>query len=237
MVNHLPQTKPVNLWRGVIPAMLVPVAAAVIYSVLLAETGYAIVMYGMAKGFLVVWPVGAAMLWEKEAFRLCRPDTKKHLSALPLGLLTGGLIAALIVGTFKFSPWSTYMEQFGGQVRGKAEDIKILDYYVPFTISISLGHSLLEEYYWRWYVFGRLRKLTGPITAYLGAGLAFAAHHYVVLGCLFPIGLATILGIAVALGGGLWCWMYQKQQTLAGCWLSHILVDGAIFYIGYYLVR
>ena len=235
-MNNLTQTKPVNLWWGVIPAMLVPVAASVIYYVLLEGTGFAIVMYGMAKVFLVVWPVGATLLWEKEAFRLSRLDAKKHLKALPLGIITGGLIAALIVGIFKFSPWSTYIEQFSGDVQRKAEDMKILDYYVPFAILISLGHSLLEEYYWRWYVYGRLRKLAGPIAAYLGASLAFAAHHYVVLGCFFPIWFAAILGTAVAIGGGLWCWMFGKQQSLAGCWLSHMLVDGAIFYVGYYLI-
>ena len=235
-MNNLTQTKPVKLWRGVVPAMLAPVAASLIYYVLLAETGFAIFVYGMSKLFLVVWPVGATLLWEKEAFRLSRLVEQNHLKALPLGILSGGLIAALIVGTFKFSPWSTYIQQFSGQVLGKAEDMKILDYYVPFAILISLGHSLLEEYYWRWYVYGRLRRLVGPKTAYLGASLAFAAHHYVVLGCFFPIWFAAILGTGVAIGGGLWCWMYHKQQSLAGCWISHILVDGAIFSVGYYLI-
>jgi len=230
------QAKFSKLWLGLIPAMLVPVAAALIYYVLLAETGFAIFVYGMAKMFLVVWPMVASWLWEKKTFSLNRLDAKNHLKALPLGILTGGLIAALIVGTFKFSPWSTYIQQFSDQVHSKAEDMKILDYYVPFAILISLGHSLLEEYYWRWYVYGRLRKLVGPIAAYLGASLAFAAHHYVVLGCFFPIWFAAILGTGVAIGGGLWCWMFHKQQSLAGCWLSHILVDGAIFYVGYYLI-
>ena len=235
-MNDFTQPKPVKLWRGVIPAMLVPVAASLIYYVVLAETGFAIFMYGMAKVFLVVWPVGASWLWEKNLLKFGQLDVKKHLKALPLGVLTGGIIAALIVGTFKFSPWSSYIQQFSGQVLGKAEDMKILDFYVPFAIFISLGHSLLEEYYWRWYVYGRLRKLVGPTTAYLGAGLAFAAHHYVVLGCFFPIWLAAILGTTVALGGGLWCWMFGRQQSLAGCWVSHILVDGAIFYVGYNLI-
>ena len=230
------QIKSSRLWRGVIPAMLAPVAASLIYYVLLAETGYAIFVYGMAKVFLVVWPVTATWLWEKKAFTLSRFDAKKHLNALPVGILTGGLIAVSIIGIFKFSPWSAYIQQFSGQVQGKAEDMKILDYYVPFAILISLGHSLLEEYYWRWYVFGRLRQLAGPITAYLGASLAFGAHHYVVLGCFFPLKLAAILGTGVAIGGGLWCRMYHKQQSLAGCWISHILVDGAIFYVGYNLI-
>ncbi|MCP4710805.1 MAG: CPBP family intramembrane metalloprotease [Planctomycetes bacterium] len=235
-MNDLTQTKPVNLWLGVIPAMLVPGAASLIYYVLLAETGFAFVVYGMAKIFLVIWPVAACWLWEKNSFKWSRFDVKKHLKAMPLGFITGGLIAALIIGIFKFSPWSGYIQQFSGQVRGKAEDMKIINYYVPFAILISLGHSLLEEYYWRWYVYGRMRKLVRPITAYLIASFTFAAHHYVVLGCFFPIWATAILGTSVAIGGGLWCWMFCKQRSLAGCWVSHIMVDGVIFYVGYNLI-
>jgi membrane protease YdiL (CAAX protease family) len=91
------------------------------------------------------------------------------------------------------------------------------------------GHEL--------YVYGRLRKLVHPGLAYLLAGGAFAAHHYVVLASFFSGWMTVCLGTCVGMGGVLWCWLYQKQDSLMGCWISHMLVDGVILYIGFKIIN
>ena len=42
---------------------------------------------------------------------------------------------------------------------------------------------------------------------------------------------------AIAVGGGVWAWIYQRTNSIYGPWLSHLLVDVAIYYIGFDLVR
>jgi len=46
-----------------------------------------------------------------------------------------------------------------------------------------------------------------------------------------------VLASCIAIGGAAWAWLYQRSGSLVGSWLSHMLVDAAIFVIGYDLVR
>jgi len=43
-----------------------------------------------------------------------------------------------------------------------------------------------------------------------------------------------VLGVAV--DGGAWCWLYAKTGSLDAAWISHLLIDAAIMWIGYDLV-
>ena len=69
--------------------------------------------------------------------------------------------------------------------------------------------------------------------------LAFALHHVIVLAFYFgwrsPATVAFSLG--VALGGAVWAWIYHRSGSLLGPWLSHAVVDAAIFAVGYQLLR
>ena len=46
-----------------------------------------------------------------------------------------------------------------------------------------------------------------------------------------------LFSVCVAVGGAMWAWLYERTGSLLGPWLSHLLVDAAIFAIGYDLVR
>ncbi len=57
--------------------------------------------------------------------------------------------------------------------------------YAALGLFYSLCHSLLEEYYWRWFVFGHLRLLTRFWPAAIASALFFACHHVIVLAVYF----------------------------------------------------
>jgi len=104
---------------------------------------------------------------------------------------------------------------------------------------ISLIHSLFEEYYWRWFVFGGLRKYLAVWPAILVSSLAFMGHHVIVLGVYFPEQfwlLAVPFSLAVAVGGGVWAWIYERSQSLWATWISHLVIDTAIMAIGYDMI-
>jgi uncharacterized protein len=42
-----------------------------------------------------------------------------------------------------------------------------------------------------------------------------------------------LFSLSVAVGGAFWAWLYQRTGSLYGPWLSHLLVDAAIFLVGY----
>ena len=112
--------------------------------------------------------------------------------------------------------------------------------YAAVAIFYSLLHSLLEEYYWRWFLFGRLRDhLSFPAACTLSS-LGFMAHHVVVLGTFMHERfwrLAVPCSLGVAVGGLAWAWIYHRSGSLAAAWLSHALTDLAIMAIGYDVLR
>lgn len=111
--------------------------------------------------------------------------------------------------------------------------------FVAFTVFLSLAHSLLEEYYWRWFVFGGLRAAWPFWPAALLGSLAFAGHHVVVLAVYFPSAFWTTVlpfSLGVAIGGVVWCWLYERSGSLVGPWLSHVVIDAALMAVGYHLL-
>jgi hypothetical protein len=227
------------LW-AVVPAMLMPLVGALIYWVALSDYPRASqTVYGAIKFLALLWPLAA---W---VFLLRRPlptgrlvDWQAHAATLPLGLVTGIIISLIIVGFRYLPPLQEALLSGGAGIEQKTRQLGVLEYYWVFAVAISLPHSLLEEYYWRGFVFGRLRERLGHWPANLAAAAAFSAHHYVVLWAFFPPWAAILTGTGVFFGGVIWSWQYNVQgcRSLAGIWLSHALVDFTIMVIGWQLM-
>jgi membrane protease YdiL (CAAX protease family) len=110
--------------------------------------------------------------------------------------------------------------------------------YAALALFYAVFHSLLEEYYWRWFVFRQLRQLSPLWPAVLGSALAFTAHHVIVLNQYFQgvPWLVALFSASVAIGGAVWAWLYERANSLVAPWLSHMLIDAGIFWIGYELL-
>jgi membrane protease YdiL (CAAX protease family) len=133
------------------------------------------------------------------------------------------------------------LKEPAGEVRQKVLGLGIdgVGKYVAMAMFYALAHSLLEEYYWRWFVFGQLRERMAVGWAILVSSVSFMAHHVLVLSLYFGwLSAATVLfSLAVAVGGAFWAWLYQRCGSLYPPWLSHALVDLAIFVVGFDMVR
>jgi membrane protease YdiL (CAAX protease family) len=148
------------------------------------------------------------------------------------GLLIGGAMLAFYFGWLRPSgalagcAEKVRSKLFGIGLRGPAAIISMSVFY-------SLMHSLLEETYWRWFVYGRLRRITTPTVAVIVSSLGFMAHHVILLQAYLPLPWWPIAAAGVAVGGAFWCWRYARDGAVWGVWFSHMLVDAAIFAIGF----
>ena len=107
--------------------------------------------------------------------------------------------------------------------------------YVAFALFLSLIHALLEEYYWRAFVFAEMIRLVSTRPAIVASSIGFAAHHIVVLAVYFPdhfLSVVIPLSLAVAAGGVIWAWMYRRYASIYPGWLSHAFVDAGIMTVG-----
>lgn len=217
---------------GVIPALLLPLVGTVLYFFLLADSGYANIVYSATKVFSFIWIFFWLQLigWKLPDFGM-----KKNIkTSLFWGAISGILI--FVIGFAIFIYFLGYFRQFTPEIEEKVGQMGIQNFYIGFSLIISLIHSLFEEFYWRFFVFRGLMLKFTPLTAGIIASIGFSLHHFLVLGAYFPIPLTVVLGLAVFVGGLIWCKLYQKTATLLGNWLSHACVDIAIFTAGYVLV-
>jgi membrane protease YdiL (CAAX protease family) len=111
--------------------------------------------------------------------------------------------------------------------------------YAAVALFYALMHSFLEEYYWRWFVYGQLRQWLGPFAAIMVSSVGFMLHHVILLATYFGWSspLAYLLSMGVGIGGLVWAYLYERSRSLIGPWISHMVVDAAIFWVGYELVR
>jgi uncharacterized protein len=182
----------------------------------------------------VVW------VWAVQKGRLTlRPPGSPGVTAgLVFGAAVAGAMFALYFGALRGSALiAAAVPAIRSKIAGAGIDG--MGKYAALGLFYSLFHSLLEEYYWRWFVFGQLRRWTSVGVAIGASALGFMAHHVLVLG--FYFGFANpatyLFASCIAIGGAAWAWLYHRTGSLLGPWLSHLLVDAAIFAIGYDLVR
>lgn len=235
-VIHRERTTPA--WAqaaALVAAMVFPTLATWLYFVALAGHESMKAAYGLTKVIQFAFPLAwvFAVLGERPHW------TRPKLRDVALGLAIGGaILASMLALYFAFFAGGAFAGQFRDVLRGKLADFGTT---TPLTFLLLASfyccvHSLLEEYYWRWFVFGQLRKGVPLAVAVALSSLAFMAHHVVVVAIYIDDWMVRgFLSLAVAVGGAIWAWMYNRSGSLAGCWASHALVDAGIMAVGYHL--
>jgi membrane protease YdiL (CAAX protease family) len=231
------------IWLALAFAMLFPTVAAWSYFVAMAGTGTAVSFaqqsaYVVGKVVQFAFPVLFLALGGGPWPRPLLPRRTGLGLGLAFGLFVAGLMLAVYFLLLRHSP---LLAQTPAQVRHKLEQVDMATpaRYLVLGAFIIVPHSLLEEYYWRWFVFGQLRRVVPRGLALVLSALAFMAHHVVVLYVYLPGGLLTTVvpfSLGIAVGGVVWAWLYDRTGTLYPSWLGHVLVDTAIFVIGWDLL-
>ncbi len=227
----------------VLVALFLPTLVTWLYFVALAAAPAAVqqTAYGIGKTIQFALPAVWVYWLCGERFEWLRPTR----SGLAVNVLFGGLVVALMMGLYHLwlnpagylSPDSPAGREVIEKVRGFGVGGPLS--YAALGVFYALVHSGLEEYYWRWFVFGRLRRMSGPGVAIVVSSLGFMLHHVILLGTYFdwaplPTG---VFSAAVAIGGVVWAWLYHRSGSLFGPWMGHLLIDAGIFLVGYDLVR
>jgi membrane protease YdiL (CAAX protease family) len=201
--------------------------------------GIVAAIYLLAKVIQFGFPAVYVGLTDRKELQLAWPNLRGLLAGLVFGVVVGLAAFGLYFGWLKHSP---QLADTPAKILGKLQQLHCdsVAGFLLVAVFISVFHSLLEEYYWRWFVFGWLKRLMPAAAALVVASLGFMAHHVIVLAVLIPdrfLTAALPLSLCIAVGGGVWCWLYQRTGSLYAPWISHLLIDAAIMGIGFDLVR
>ena len=227
---------PLSLWF----AMTYPFVLTVIYFIFMngRDTGIQNTVFSSLKLIQFAFPAVFVFLVCRESIEL--PVWKKP--AMRLGVVFGililvaalGLYFGLLKGTRHLI--CTLNRRCWG--KWKALDWQVPEPMRPLLFFYSVIHSGMEEYYWRWFVYKRLAKSVPDCLAICFSSIGFMAHHVVIMVVFFGLTspLAYLFSIGVAVGGAFWAWLYGRSGNFMAVWLSHAIVDTALFIIGYDLI-
>ncbi|MFW5871004.1 MAG: CPBP family intramembrane glutamic endopeptidase [Verrucomicrobiota bacterium] len=218
--------------RYVMPALGIPFVAALFYFLIIKDQAVSRLVYIATKVFLVAWPLGVYFLALRNAPRPMKREGTGRGRAVMLGIISGIALAALIYAAMH-TPLGKMAEASAGSIRERTEHLGILEWYWIFSVFLSVVHSLIEEFYWRWFSFGLLNKVYAPAFAIALSSLAFASHHVIITGQFFNWPLGILCGAGIAAGGAVWAWLYHRTGSLLAPWISHAIVDFAVMAIGY----
>ncbi|MFH1747051.1 MAG: CPBP family glutamic-type intramembrane protease [Planctomycetota bacterium] len=188
-------------------------------------------IYFICKTWILALPA-VWLLWIERG-RLSLSPARK--GGFVFGVVSGLLISALIYGVYRL------LLVYGldtTKLREVAADsgFATLGLYVAFAAYLTLINAALEEYVWRWFVFTRWERLTSAWAAAICAAACFALHHILALGIFLPWSVTGLAVAGVFVGGVVWCWCYKRYRSIWPGYVSHALVDVAIFIIGWELL-
>jgi membrane protease YdiL (CAAX protease family) len=227
------------VWFGAIFALVYPTLMTWFYFVYSTRfpTNLQQAIYLAGKGMQFAFPLVWVWAVLREPLIQRRPSTR--------GVWLAVLFSAVVVGAGWFV-FNTYLRATSVFIDAAPEihhrlamlGIDTVGKYVLLGVFYSLFHSLLEEYFWRWFAFGQLRRVVRLWPAILLSALAFMGHHVVVLGRFFQneMWVGLLLSSAVTLGGMFWAWLYDRSGSLLGPWIGHLMIDAGIFWVGYELI-
>ena len=182
----------------------------------------------MAAGPILVWLIlgyrGSAI---KEAVGL-------KGSNMLVGLGVGIAMAGVILGGY----YGVLRERIDPQpLLAQVKALGIFEGYWIMAVFISLIHSLFEEYYWRGFILSGLGGWVDKtwILVLISGGI-FGIHHIFAMLELFPLMWVSLCVAGTVLAGVIWSWMRVRGKSIWDCYVSHVLADLAVMWIGYDLI-
>ena len=222
-------------WSCLAIAAFLPFVGSLFYFVIAGDNPVGRVCYGLVKLFTLLWPLIVYKWILKKSFPWRRESKIPFWRSLGEGGLLGVAIGAVLLLAME-TPLGSLVRDSAGAIGGKVDDIGIRAHYWGFALLLSLGHSLLEEYYWRGFLFTQLAIRMPLRCAHILAGLAFSLHHIVICTQYFTLVWGILLGGTVAIAGLFWSLLYQRHGHIWGAWISHIIADLVLMYIGAQLI-
>jgi uncharacterized protein len=222
-------------WAAILFALSFPSVMTWIYFVAMhgRAAGAQQLAFTCGKAIQFLFPAVWVFLVERHRLEWTRPTRRGMAFGIVMGAVVSGIMLAVYFGGLA---QTVEMKTTAADVKEKliGFGVRTPGLMIAAGVFYALIHSLLEEYYWRWFVFGQLRRLIPTRAAIVVSSLGFMGHHVIVLEHRYlPWPWWALASLCVAVGGGIWAWLYERSGSILGPWMSHALVDAALFTIGY----
>ena len=104
--------------------------------------------------------------------------------------------------------------------------------FIFVAIYISFINSLLEEFFFRGFLFLGLLEKTTRKTAYIVSASLFAIYHVAVMDSWFNPYLFVLAMVGLFIGGLIFNYLNEKNKTILNSWIVHMMANFAINHVG-----
>lgn len=185
---------------------------------------------------LALWTTLLPALWHRFVDRQPLSFSPAKKGGFSVAVISGIVISAIILAGYWL--WGdTLVDDSLIQTAAKKNGLSSPTAYLLGTLYWVTLNSLKEEYVFRWFMVSQLRRLMNQTAAIIMAGVFFTMHHVVAMavqGFGWPV--TVLAGVGVFIGGVLWAWMYLRYQSVWPGYLSHAVVDVAVFGVGWMII-
>jgi membrane protease YdiL (CAAX protease family) len=158
---------------------------------------------------------------------------KPRNQRLNVGVILGAIIFIIIIATFIFMNQyidsSQLILEFQEKYKINKSNIIYYSFYLVFI------NSFLEEFFFRGFLFLNIKRLGLRKTAYAFSSLLFAVYHIANFQNWFFVAAFILALAALFVGGYIFNYLDDKQETFLNSWFVHICADLAIVLIGLYI--
>ncbi|PIZ95495.1 MAG: hypothetical protein COX80_04345 [Candidatus Magasanikbacteria bacterium CG_4_10_14_0_2_um_filter_33_14] len=153
---------------------------------------------------------------------------KKNIGILTLiGISLAGIYLASFFIFQNFLDLNTITEKLKNLINITLTNLIFIGLY------IIVLNSLLEEYFWRGFLFNNLEKFIKPWQAYLITGIAFSFHHVMFYYNWFNVGFFILVTFGLTAYAIIVSYVFKRYQDLFSCWYIHIFADLAQIFIAF----
>jgi len=209
----------------------VPTIGVLFGMMLMPDTAAGRWIFIFCKGWILLLPA----LW----FLLIEKGTP-HWGKTEKGGFKTGLVSGLALSACTVAVWLLLGPRLidAEQVRELVSEIGLdrRAVYMGGALYWIGINSLLEEYVWRWFVTRQCARLMNPAAAAVVSAMGFTLHHIFALQTYFPLTVTAFCSLGIFIGGMVWSQLFIRYKTIWPGYISHALVDIAVFGIGYLLI-
>ncbi|HHX61631.1 MAG TPA: CPBP family intramembrane metalloprotease [Epulopiscium sp.] len=106
------------------------------------------------------------------------------------------------------------------------------DNFIWIALYISLINSLLEEFFFRGFIFLNLKKTSVRKFAYLVSTLVFSVYHVAIMGSWFDPIIFIVAMVGLFVGAFIFNFLNEKEENIYNSWIVHMMANLSINTVG-----
>lgn len=106
------------------------------------------------------------------------------------------------------------------------------DNFLRIAIYISIVNSLLEEFFFRGFMFLNLRRVGGRKLAYIISAFLFSIYHIAIMGSWFSPIIFALAMAGLFVGALIFNYLNEKGGNIYNSWIVHMMANLSINTVG-----